>query len=101
LIPAGGQSCRGPLIRNRKTHTPARRKTIEHYSTAGVCDARPEIVRLDEITDRVLVVRVHWPWLDDQGNALGAECSTYTLRRDSAGDWRIRTAIMHGVEALN
>lgn len=73
----------------------------DHYNSASVTDTRPEIVRLDEITDRTAVVRVRWPWLDDEGRELGSECSTYTLRRDGAGNWRIRVAIMHGAEALN
>jgi hypothetical protein len=73
----------------------------EHYNSIGVTDTRPEIVRVDEITDRLVVVRVRWPWMDDDGREVGAECSTYTLRRDSLGDWKIRLAIMHGAEALN
>lgn len=73
----------------------------EHYNSAGVTDTRPEIVRLDEITDMLTMVRVRWPWLDDEGAELGAECSTYILRRGAGGDWKIRCAIMHGAEALN
>ncbi|HYD87046.1 MAG TPA: hypothetical protein VEA80_06205 [Vitreimonas sp.] len=73
----------------------------EHYNSAGVTDTRPEVIRLDEITDKVVMVRVRWPWLDDEGNELGAECSTYTLRQSAAGDWKIRCVVMHGAEALN
>lgn len=73
----------------------------EHYNSAGVTDTRPEIVRLDEITDKVVIVRVRWPWLDEEGNELGADCSTYTLRHSSVGDWRIRCVVAHGAEALN
>lgn len=73
----------------------------EHYNSIGVTDTHPEIIRLDEITDRLVVVRVRWPWIDDDGREVGAECSTYTLRRDDLGDWKIRLAIMHGAEALN
>lgn len=73
----------------------------EHYNSAGVTDTRPEIVRLDEITDKIVMVRVRWPWLDEEGNELGAEASTYTLRRNSAGEWKIRCIVMHGGEALN
>lgn len=73
----------------------------EHYNSAGVTDTRPEIIRLDEITDKVVIVRVRWPWLDDEGNELGGECSTYTLRQGASGDWKIRCVVMHGAEALN
>ncbi|MBC7770727.1 MAG: hypothetical protein H7124_18235 [Phycisphaerales bacterium] len=73
----------------------------EHYNSAGVTDTRPEIIRLDEITDKVVIVRVRWPWLDDEGVELGGECSTYTLRQSASGDWKIRCVVMHGAEALN
>jgi len=73
----------------------------EHYNSAGVTDTQPEIVRLDEITDTLAMVRVRWPWLNDEGTELGAECSTYVLRRCTTGDWKIRCAVMHGCEALN
>lgn len=73
----------------------------EHYNAVGIVDTRPEIVRLDEITDRLAMVRVRWPWLDDAGREMGAECATYTLRRDPAGDWKIRVVLLHGAEAPN
>lgn len=73
----------------------------EHYNSAGVVDTRPEVIRLDEITDRIVMVRVRWPWLDEDDNELGAECSTYTLRRNATGEWKIRCAVAHGAEALN
>lgn len=73
----------------------------EHYASIGVTNTRPKIVRLDEITDRVVVARTRWSWINDDGHEMGAENSTYTLRRDGAGDWQIRLAIMHGIEALN
>jgi hypothetical protein len=73
----------------------------ESYNARGVMNTRPEIVRLDEITDRIVSVRVRWPWLDDNNREVGAETSTYTLRRNDAGDWKLRVAVMHGVEAVN
>lgn len=73
----------------------------EQYKAAGITDTRPEIIRLDDISDRLAMVRVRWPWLNEKGQALGAECSTYTLCRDSGGEWKIRVALMHGAEALN
>ncbi len=73
----------------------------EQYNSAGVTDTRPEIIRLDEITDRIVMVRVRWPHLDEDGDELGAECSTYTLQLSALGDWKIRCAILHGCEALN
>jgi ketosteroid isomerase-like protein len=71
------------------------------YNEMGVVDTRAEIVRLDEITDKLVIVRVRWPYLDKDGKEVGAECSTYTLRRAADGEWRLRIAVMHGQEALN
>ena len=73
----------------------------EQYNARGVTGTRAEIVRLDEITDRIVSVRVRWPWLNEDGEEIGAEVSTYTLRRDEDGDWKLRITIMHGMEAVN
>ena len=73
----------------------------EQYNAIGIVDTKPEIVRLDEINDRLVIVRVHWPWLDEQGREVGAETSTYTLARNGDGEWRLRIAVMHGAEAVN
>lgn len=72
-----------------------------HYAKIGITDTRPEIVRLDEITDHLVMVRVHWPYLDALGRDVGGECSTYTLAREGDGDWKFRIAVMHGQEAVN
>lgn len=58
-------------------------------------------MRLDEITDHMVMVRVRWPYLDPQGREMGAETSTYTLVRQGAGEWKLRVAVMHGKEAVN
>jgi hypothetical protein len=71
------------------------------YNHLGITDTRPEIVRLDEITDHLVMVRVHWPYLDAQGRNVGGECSTYTLSREGSGDWKFRITVMHGQEAVN
>lgn len=73
----------------------------DQYHSIDIVDTKAEIVRLDEITDKIVSVRVRWPYLDRQGHEVGAECSTYTLKRGSDGEWRIRIAVMHGQEAVN
>jgi hypothetical protein len=73
----------------------------EQYNAMGVTDTRAVIVRLDEINDELVMVRVHWPWLDASGAEVGGECSTYTLARRDGGDWKLRVAVMHGQEAVN
>lgn len=73
----------------------------EQYNAMGVTDTKAEIVRLDEVNDRLVMVRVHWPWLDAEGNEVGGETSTYTLSREKDEDWKLRVAVMHGQEAVN
>lgn len=73
----------------------------EQYKDIGITGTRAEIVRLDEITDHLVMARVRWPYLDGQDNEMGAEVSTYTLSRQGKGDWKFRIAVMHGKEAVN
>jgi hypothetical protein len=73
----------------------------EQYNQLGIVDTKAEIVRLDEITDRLVMARVHWPYLDAEGRDVGGECSTYTLTREGTGDWKFRIVVMHGQEAVN
>lgn len=73
----------------------------ERYTELGIIDTRPEIVRLDVITDRLVMARVRWPYLDPKGRELGAETSTYTLVREDGGQWKLRVAVSHGKEAVN
>lgn len=73
----------------------------EHYNKLGIVDTKPQIVRLDEISDHLVMVRVRWPYLDAEGREVGAECSTYTLTREGSGDWKLRITVMQGQEALN
>jgi NTF2-like protein (DUF6841) len=68
----------------------------EQYNAQGVTDTRPDVVRLDWVTERIAIVEVRWPYLDSRGNEVGEESSTYTLRRDGAGNLRLRVAVMHG-----
>jgi len=72
----------------------------KQYREIGITNTRAEIVRLDEITDQMSMVRVRWPYLDPDGQEMGAETSTYTLVR--RGDhWKVRIAVLHGKEAVN
>jgi ketosteroid isomerase-like protein len=73
----------------------------EQYNEIGITGTRAEIVRLDEISDHLVMVRVRWPYLDNSGNEMGAETSTYTLARKGDGGWKIRISVMHGAEAVN
>jgi hypothetical protein len=73
----------------------------DQYREIGITNTRADIVRLDEITDKMVMARVRWPYLDAKGQEMGAETSTYTLVRREKGDWKLRIAVMHGREAVN
>jgi hypothetical protein len=73
----------------------------DQYRELGITDTRADIVRLDEITEHMVMVRVRWPYIDAEGREMGAETSTYTLVRQGSGDWKLRVAVMHGREAVN
>lgn len=70
----------------------------EAYNAYGIESTRPQILDQQWIGDRLVIVRVRWPYLDETGREVGAERSDYTLRRDNGGALRIRSVLMRGVE---
>jgi hypothetical protein len=68
----------------------------EQYNARGIDEARPEIVSVDWLTERIANVRVRWPYIDRSGGELGEESSTYTVRQDDAGQLKLCVAILHG-----
>lgn len=71
----------------------------EQYNARGITDTRPDVFGLEWVTDRIAVVDVRWPYLDERGKEVGEEASTYTLRRDDAGDLKLHVALMRGASA--
>lgn len=68
----------------------------EQYHARGVTDTRAEIQRLEWASDRLAIVDVRWPWIDNSGKERGEESSTYTLRVDELGKLKMHVAVMHG-----
>jgi hypothetical protein len=66
------------------------------YALRGIVDTRPDIQRVDWLTDRIVAVRVRWPLFDDLHHELGSTSSVYTLIRDRAGALRLRVVVMLG-----
>ncbi|HXU79803.1 MAG TPA: hypothetical protein VN914_00280 [Polyangia bacterium] len=66
------------------------------YNKMGIADTRPDIVRLSWATPRIAIAQVRWPYLDAKGEEVGEETSTYTLRRNQAGELKLCAAVMHG-----
>jgi hypothetical protein len=69
------------------------------YNKRGITDTRPEIFGLAWITDRIALVDVRWPHLDQTGKEIGEEASSYVLRREDAGELKLQAAIMRGEAA--
>ena len=72
----------------------------EHDNRRGVRYTRADIIRLDPLTDDLVIVRVRWPYLDAQGQERGGETSTYTLERIE-DVWMMRVVVMHGAERMH
>jgi hypothetical protein len=68
------------------------------YNAQGIEGTRPQILDEEWIGDRLVVVRVRWPYLEASGREVGAERHDYTLRRGSSGALAIRSVLMRGVE---
>jgi len=70
----------------------------DQYNAQGITTTKAEILDLDWVSDGLVLVRVRWPYLDDAGKVLGAESSSYILKRDDNGDFKLRVILMRGVE---
>jgi hypothetical protein len=68
----------------------------DQYHRMGITDTRADIVRLSWPTHRIAVAQVRWPYLDAQGEEVGEESSTYTLKRNQRGELKLCVAVMHG-----
>jgi ketosteroid isomerase-like protein len=68
----------------------------QQYNARGIVDTRPDILRLEWVTDRIAIVEVRWPYIDAGGDEIGAESSTYIIRREDDGEWMFRAAIQQG-----
>jgi hypothetical protein len=70
----------------------------DQYNAQGITKTNAEILDLDWVSNNLVVVRVRWPYQNDAGETLGAESSSYTLKRDNDGDFKMRVVLMRGVE---
>lgn len=69
----------------------------EQYAKRGIVDTRPEIESLSWLSERIVMVQVRWPYLDEEGDEIGGERSTYVLSRSRDGRLAMRVVLMHGV----
>ncbi|MFY0532382.1 hypothetical protein [Nannocystis pusilla] len=103
--PSRWRRCTRPRLRagGLRAQAVARREEIERffagaraqYLERGVTMTRPEVESREWVGDRVVLVRVAWPYIDRDGREVGLERSTYALRRDDSGALRIRVVMPH------
>jgi ketosteroid isomerase-like protein len=66
------------------------------YNERGIVDTRAEIQDLDVVSDSLVIVRVRFPYYDENGDEHGEESSSYTLSRGSDGEFKMRVVTMRG-----
>lgn len=68
----------------------ARRQYIER----GILTTKPEIAKVDWLSEKMAQVRTRWIQLTANKERKGEELSLYVLRKDDQDRWRVRVAIM-------
>jgi hypothetical protein len=65
----------------------------EAYRAQGIVSTRPEVERIDILTDGTAAVDVGWPGFDQAGQRRSNERSHYIAQLGSDGEARIRVAM--------
>lgn len=74
------------------------RGASEQYRRMGVIGTRPEIQQIEQLTRSLLLVRIYWPYLFEDGREEPGEDSRYVLQFE-AGVLQLRSALMQGRRA--
>jgi len=65
----------------------------EWYRSQGIVATRPDIIRVDILSEKLVAVDVHWPSYDAEGSQRMNELSHYILELGKDGRFRIRVAL--------
>jgi hypothetical protein len=68
-------------------------QAVAAYRSKGLVETRPEIERIEALSDRLISVDVRWPAFDASGAERASERSRYILRLDDAGEAQIQVAL--------
>ncbi|MET0592434.1 MAG: hypothetical protein ABW133_07035 [Polyangiaceae bacterium] len=63
------------------------------YTERGIVTTKPQIAKLEWLSDKMVQVRARWLLLTANKDRKGEELSLYVLRRDDEDKWRIRVTI--------
>lgn len=72
----------------------------ESYNSRGIFDTRPDIKRVQWVADNLVLVESRWPQLDKFGEEVGEETSTYTLKKEDDGNFKIHVVVVHAERKL-
>ncbi|MDQ3365311.1 MAG: hypothetical protein M3680_07785 [Myxococcota bacterium] len=65
----------------------------------GLTSTHGDLIDLKRVGSRIVIATVRWPYLDASGHPVGAASADYTLRRDDAGQLKIRAVLLRGIES--
>ena len=65
----------------------------EGYQSQGLVATRPELERVEPLSEKLTAVEVRWPTFDAAGTEQASERSHYILRLGEDGQQRIRVAL--------
>ena len=70
---------------------------IEYYRSQGLMSTRPELERVEMLSDTLASVDVRWPSYDSSGTEKSSERSHYILQLGGDGQMHIRVALTRTV----
>jgi hypothetical protein len=68
-------------------------RAAEGYQSQGLIATRPELERVEPLSEKLTAVEVRWPTFDAAGAEKASERSHYILRLGEDGEPRIRVAL--------
>lgn len=66
---------------------------VQWYRSQGIVSTRPDIIRMDILSEQLVAVDVHWPSYDADGKERMSELSHYILELGKDSRFRIRVAL--------
>ena len=66
------------------------------YKERGIVETRPELIFVEPVSERILLINVRWPGLDVGGKQVAEEETLYTLMLGDDGQLKIRVAVVRG-----
>jgi hypothetical protein len=72
-------------------------QAVEAYRAQGLISTRPELERVEMLTERLAAVDVRWPSFDASGEEQASERSHYIVHLGDDGEVRLRVTLTRAV----